>query len=1280
MEIFQDQSHIDRVRDALWMNYGNGASVMVGSGFSRNALKVRPGADDPPMLPNVAIELYRRLYPKTGEAGCKANVPETILADRIPSLAQEYEAAFGRADLHQLLQKLIRNDDLKPGEAHSRLLQLPWRDVFTTNWDTLLERTRPYIVARAYNVVRDMDEIPLANKPRIVKLHGSLPAQFPLIFTEEDYRTYPTKFAPFVNTVQQAMMETVFCLIGFSGNDPNFLNWSGWVRDNLGTSAPKIYLAGWLGLPPHRRRMLESRGVVPIDLARHPKADEWPEHQRHHYATEWMLHTLERGYPYDVTYWPLQSSHPYSEIPEHVQPVMEVTSKQPLEEPWGDQNEPKLDEDDLQEKVRETIDTWQHNRKVYPGWLLLPAGEARETLRSLTNKWEPRILATLPDLAAVERLNAIYELVWRREILLEPISKKLESAAEATLTSIDCQKRKINGNAETGIDWNTVREIWRTVAIALVTAVRFRFDDELFDKRVDLLKPFVNDHPDVHHRLHQEHCLRAICSMDFETLGNLLGDWTVTDCDPIWMIRKAALLWESNRKDEAEELVKSALSAIRAFPDEEGSVAGVSREGWALWSARSLDNRQEINRRWDELAAIKCDAMLEMDLISRRIEGRGRQQEAPPFDLGVRPGKSLRFSNERRDLAAYRAVRLSEVAGLPPVTNYSVTEYNLTIDSPVASGILSSAAVEMATIEPEFAIRLVLRVSKSETDNTLASVLSRSRVAVLSASSADILSNICINVFKYAFPRLIPMEQRPIFWMRRVNVAAEVLSRLALRVSSERAESFLDIALLCCQKHEVAQEFELYRSIKNLLRRTWEALPKDRRAARAVDLLNLPIIGMDNFSARIPDRFPEPGEFLKFEDLPSVLTSENDGRWHEVIRFLIRGLGGDVESRKRAASRIMLVSDRGLLTESEASEVAQTLWSEKYTSPDSLPTGTLLYDWAFLLLPEPETGMAQQGFRLKWLSGDTSRFQDRTPSDGNMTSVDWETGPFDPNRIEYVLWNVGEAISGLRHHERTLQFTDDDRNYVSELVGQWANFNVPSHPDTYIQDVAREPTHWALRGLASILEEVVIPIPVRERLYEKLGRLTDSGTPCFELIHGLVKTIPDRIDELVIWLRMGLVSDDDALAASAMSGLRSWLTASAITEISLHPPPVDLLREVGFTIASRRSVALPQALQIAEWVFKEGTSEQRLTISVLVTQGLNYLAEELRYDRNRVLEESSDLPLLRLLCVRLAQSMLQSGLREEPAVELWLKIGSEDPFPEVRYAAAPMDDNGAPEF
>ena len=96
METFQDQSHIDQVRDALWAKQGNGASVMVGSGFTKYALKLRPDADDPPILSDLANELHRRLYPRTDEEGRETYDFETVGGDRIPSLAQEYVTAFGR--------------------------------------------------------------------------------------------------------------------------------------------------------------------------------------------------------------------------------------------------------------------------------------------------------------------------------------------------------------------------------------------------------------------------------------------------------------------------------------------------------------------------------------------------------------------------------------------------------------------------------------------------------------------------------------------------------------------------------------------------------------------------------------------------------------------------------------------------------------------------------------------------------------------------------------------------------------------------------------------------------------------------------------------------------------------------------------------------------------------------------------------------------------------------------------------------------------------------------
>ena len=624
------------------------------------------------------------------------------------------------------------------------------------------------MVERGYNTVVDKDQIPLANRPRIVKLHGSLPAQFPLIFTEEDYRTYPTEFAPFVNTVQQAMMETMFCLIGFSGNDPNFLHWSGWVRDNLGASAPKIYLAGWLDLSPHRRRMLEDRGVVPIDLAHHPEAHAWPEHLRHRYATEWVLHTLERGRPYDVTNWPAPGTEWNSTIPDYLQPVVEVISGQPRAE---SDRETLDDLADLQERVRETLEIWKHNRRMYPGWLVLPSGEDRESLIWRTDEWERHILSSLSDFGPVERLNAIRELVWRREILLQPISSEVESAAEAALLSIDCHHRTVDEAGDTKIDWGELREVWRSVALALVTAARFRFDRDLFDQRIESLEPFADDHPDVGHRIQHERCLWAVYSMDFEMLQALLQEWPVEDCDPIWMIRKAAMLWESYRNDEAAELVKKALNTIRSLRDDDRSVASASREGWALWSAFTMDNRRVFNKRWDELAQLKCDATFEKNLIARRLSESGGTKEAPVFDLGARRGTRLSFSGVRPGLAAYRAVRLSEVAGLPPT---------------VAADILKLAAAELAAASPELAVRLVLRSCNYDKDETLQSVLSRTRMALMPDGSAQQLATACTNLIEYGLPR---------GWVERIRVAFEVLSRLVLRLDLDSVIDVFDKAL-----------------------------------------------------------------------------------------------------------------------------------------------------------------------------------------------------------------------------------------------------------------------------------------------------------------------------------------------------------------------------------------------------------------------------------------------------------------------------------------------------
>ena len=1249
---FPDQSHIDRVRNALWQHTGGGASVMIGAGFSRCARKARPGASDPPMWLEVTKGISDKLYPPEDAEDSSPGARNVSSPGDSLRLAQEYESAFGRSDLHDFLRRLIRDDDHEPDAMHRRLLRLPWRDVFTTNWDTLLERTCSSIAERKYTIVRNKDEIPLGAPPRVVKLHGSLPSDFPLILAEEDYRTYPKRFAPFVNMAQQAMMETVFCLIGFSGDDPNFLHWSGWVRDNMGESAPKIYLAGWLNLSNHRRRLLEERNVVPIDLARHPNASKWPEHLRHRYATDWVLYTLECGRPYDITEWPspLSEQSIDSSIPDYLLPVTRVDSAKPKKEP---EPLPRPLPDDWLKQTKAVLEVWTHNRRIYPGWLSIPSSVFR-SFNWHTDDWERLILRALPDLAPGRRLNAIRELVWRREISLVPMSSDLESAASDALRHVDCQTRTIGGVADATVRWDEIREAWRHVALALVTAARHGLKQTLFDQRIEALSPFLDDDPDVAQRVHHECCLWAIYSMDFQALEGLLDDWETGNTDPIWMLRKAAILVETIRVDEAIKLFEDTFSHIRKIPDDDRSVAGASRESWALFWAMAHEMGSfwegktnspdyfRFHRRWRELASRKCDPLEEKRNLHDLIRGQGEKSEPPVFDLNVRRGRGFHFSDEqhRRWTAARRAIRLSEVAGLPP------SAFHLSM----ASDILTPAADVLAEVEPEMAVRLVLRTVGYDQDKILQRVLSRVRVATMPQDSAENLKVFCDGVIQYALLRLRSPGARDgtRSWVNRLRVALEVTSRLVLRLDREQVEIVFDTALSYYgddRFHHVLLTLPLRR----LLERSWETLLPDQQACRILNLLNAPIVGLDGFKEPFGSYDSDPG-YLVRDDFPAPCrTAGTEEQWKKIINLLVHGLRAGGETRKRSASRIWYVALRGRLSESESVEVARALWDPQYVGDSCLPVETYPADAVFLDLPEPESGLAERCFRKKWLDIGN-------PPQGS-----------EENLAE-VLWQVGYAI-GLKHRKRSLRLTKDEIDYLAWIAERWADIPVPRRRIPFFEDQLQNFTLRAIIGLCEILSGIPLPDSVVKKLYGKVPDLNDSEVPGFTLMAGIVRALPDRFDEIVQSMRVGLVSDKPTLAEDAAWGLFHWIKVSNDSETPCPKPPIDLVREIGMIIASRRSISLDVALQITKRIFDEGSEEQRTAVSGLALQGLDYLSEELRYDRRHERDEDS-IPSFRRRCVQLAVSMAKRGFEEEPVVSRWLKDAESDPMPEVRYANA----------
>jgi hypothetical protein len=327
---FPDLIHVEAIRRALWTGSGR-AAVMVGAGMSLNAQPLRPGRPAMPTWAKLTEALIEHLHPPgmLSDERKKKLQAQAEVAGKSLRLAEEYVAAFGRPALDDLIQKAIPDDEFGPGELHRLLLDLPWVDVLTTNYDTLLERAASTALRR-YSTVRTSEEIPYASRSRIVKLHGSFPSIRPFILTEEDFRKYPHRFAPFVNLAQQVVMENLLCLIGFSGDDPNFLSWSGWVRDHLGLYAPRIYLCGFQNLTDAERRILHDRNVIPVDFTPLFTNNFPPGGARHPIALEWFLRSLGNGRPYDPLEWPEPHRPPVE--PLHLPALLPPPSSTPRQE------------------------------------------------------------------------------------------------------------------------------------------------------------------------------------------------------------------------------------------------------------------------------------------------------------------------------------------------------------------------------------------------------------------------------------------------------------------------------------------------------------------------------------------------------------------------------------------------------------------------------------------------------------------------------------------------------------------------------------------------------------------------------------------------------------------------------------------------------------------------------------------------------------------------------------------------------------------------------------
>ena len=699
---FNLRPYLDEIAERLFSGH---AAVMVGSGFSKNAKRHSPSCPDFPDWSELGDRFYEKLHNK------KPGAETRYLS--VSKLAHEVEAAIGRPALDQLLRAAIPDRDYEPSSLHMKLLDLPWTDVFTTNYDTLLERACGSVTSQRYDIVVNLDDLVYSERPRIVKLHGTFPSDRPFVVTDEDYRSYPHRFAPFVNTVRQALLENTLCLIGFSGDDPNFLQWIGWIHDNLGRPrSPRLYLVGMFELSDSQRQLLERRNIVSVDMSEYPDIDV----NDHTKALDRFIDLLKsRTGEFNTRDWPR-----------------------------GGHSDGPSPDDDVASQIRSVLPSWRAQRHSYPGWIIVPEAR-RRALWNGTRGWI-RNAPTPGSLPQPADLEFAFQLIWRMEKCQCPIFDNQVTFIESTLN------RYLSEDVATSAaPASDLTEMCHHLLLALLRYYREEGRINEWDRTRDRLESLTTAmSPDHKARFHYELSLSALFELNPQLVKHRLEEWPHDDALPFWEARRAGLLAEIGQLSDAKRILEQSLVAIRSKTNLKPVTTDyslVSQESFVMLSLRFVrvsaalqasefsklaDVSKEFTERWHSLRQFQCDPWDELEAFERALERPPSHTpnviEKPAFDIG-RVTRTSHFDSDDRDaLTAFGFLRFCEDVGLP----FRIPGHEIGTTS--ATGTLP----RIASYSPYWATATLVRIGS---DKVVDRMFDRASLAGMDTGSVDLLAD-----------------------------------------------------------------------------------------------------------------------------------------------------------------------------------------------------------------------------------------------------------------------------------------------------------------------------------------------------------------------------------------------------------------------------------------------------------------------------------------------------------------------------------------------------------
>lgn len=842
------------------------AALFVGSGFSLNADKVTSDVPDIPLWAGLAQKFKEKL----GDSD--QNDPL--------ALAESVEIAYGRSELDHLLLDSIKDADYRPSPLYEKLLRLPWSDVFTTNYDTLLERAGENLVEKTFTLVTNKNDlVGSSGATRLIKLHGSFPSQRPFIITAEDYRTYPQKFAPFVNTVQQSLLENTLCMIGFSGNDPNFNNWIGWIRDNLGAeNAPYLYLLSHESVSDVRREWLHRRNIIVVDLSEIFSAE-----------TPYAIYEKALDYLWNA----------YSEF--------RVTGQNwKIEQLLGENLNHTA-------SIKEALPILKKNHENCPKAVTLSALN-REQLKHLLSITRS-ILAEQcsqknPDIE--KEIEYLYEYDWLNEKALLPLFS----------ADIDLYQKILDRNsdvcsAEKG-----------SILLSMLRSFREHGDEENWNKKYEeiiTIRSFLTD--EQQEKLQWEKCLHLLFRYEFQQTKQQLREWRVSPDKTLWALRKAALCAELGEYNTALSLLQNSLSNLRqrlsrqTRPDaflvslESPMMRLQSYISQAYSSSKGKidcendsqdfadEHRRTIHRQYE------VDWEDENKYFTSKLEAHWvpfqTYESKPGFDFGINSSTMHLGGEDEERILAFSFLRFREETGIP-------FRLGNVVEGTKAAG---GAAERIALYYPLWAILTVVRTDE---EKYVESSLTRGVLSTWPQEDADECCQFYMDAVLRTETELneIKTHWANTFATRTARILLTALSELCSKCSDKMMETLL----VFLKKMYESPQKEHYLNAAPLVRRLISFYPVALRHDLVMQLLTFPLPDLKRLNVQLD--FPDPFEVLSAS--ASGYESNSDRSYKEVEQLIALIQRNDEDLS--ALNRLLYCGAHGLLTTEQKKWLGGFIW------------------------------------------------------------------------------------------------------------------------------------------------------------------------------------------------------------------------------------------------------------------------------------------------------------------------------------------------------------------